>query len=913
MTTEDLTSKTKVFVSYSRKDSQFTRRLYEALRGRGYDVDFDSADHDPTNVSAGISAQDEWWLRVKEQIAECDTMVFVVSPDSAASRVCDDEIAHARNLGKRVIAILRRAINFEFAPERLRALNVKLSFEGDADAAFEQAISKLCAEIDLDVHWYRQGSRLTTDAQLWNAHGRPEGELLPSGRISDAESWALRRPASAPDLGPLLLTFVEESRKKEQADRNRLLTALGRAFVKPAEQAIKNGRCDTALRLCAASVLVSDDLDMKLVPQRQRPLGAAAGLQTLRRVIHGHESYVHHVAVSPDGGRIVSGSSDDTARIWDAATGQQLACLVGHERLVRSAVFSPGGDRVLTASWDGTARVWSAHDGSELSRLAGAGGRGWCAAFSPDGSYLVFSSDGRAEDALNAAHGGMRDEDRVQIIETATGKEVVRFKNTDSRVWSCDFNADGTQVVGASPTGVHLWDAQTGRELARWKDGSMPYDAALNPTAQHVAAALTDGTIVVREVSSGRQLHRLEGHESAVRSVSYSHDGGRIASSSSDGSVRLWDAATGSEIACMRAHEGWVTSVAFALDDTRIFSAGDHTVRVWDCAPTRELARLAAPTLEPASVSFTEDGVILVSSRYGVRRYDASSGSELPRSPKDVGVPADTLRDAEAAKRVLEITGHSDAVKQAAFSPDGKRLASVSADGTLRMWNVASGDEVAHADVEHANTVTFSADGTMLGVACGASSADSKEDLPVAVVCEAEHLREIIRLYGHQSPVSSVAFDPNGPRVATTSGDRTIRLWDISHARALVGPAKIVLAASLSAGRGKLSPTDRKDFLMQSLPDEDDDLHQALMNRLSDAEREDVVRRAHILAQPLHRACYLAPSQRPGYAPKVQGKEPEMPKRPPRGQWALPLVASVAASVGVGIALLLVRMGLISP
>src|SRR5262245_31863842 len=145
---------TRVFLSYSRRDAAFIRRLAQALDARLYVSDFDQTDKDPANLEVGISAQDEWWLRLKEMIAAADVMVMAISPDSAASRVCDDEIAYARSLGKRIIPILRRPIDFDRAPERLRALNVKLNFQADDAETFTTALDRLCAELDLDIEWH---------------------------------------------------------------------------------------------------------------------------------------------------------------------------------------------------------------------------------------------------------------------------------------------------------------------------------------------------------------------------------------------------------------------------------------------------------------------------------------------------------------------------------------------------------------------------------------------------------------------------------------------------------------------------------------------------------------------------------------------------------------------------------------
>jgi TIR domain len=127
--------KARVFLSYSRKDAAFTRRLSAALAGRGYAPDYDQSSRGPANIDTGISAEDEWWQRLEEMIAAAETMVIVGSPDLAKSKVCAEEIAHARNLGKRIIPVLFRTIDFDTAPPRLKALNFKIDFTGTDEAS----------------------------------------------------------------------------------------------------------------------------------------------------------------------------------------------------------------------------------------------------------------------------------------------------------------------------------------------------------------------------------------------------------------------------------------------------------------------------------------------------------------------------------------------------------------------------------------------------------------------------------------------------------------------------------------------------------------------------------------------------------------------------------------------------------
>jgi hypothetical protein len=100
----------------------------------------------------------------------------------------------------------------------------------------------------------------------------------------------------------------------------------------------------------------------------------------------GHEEGVWPASWSPDGTRILTGSEDNTARVWDAQTGEELFSLIGHEDWVLHATWSPDGTRILTAAFNGTSRVWDAQTGVELASMAGY------AVWSPDGKYIFTTS-----------------------------------------------------------------------------------------------------------------------------------------------------------------------------------------------------------------------------------------------------------------------------------------------------------------------------------------------------------------------------------------------------------------------------------------------------------------------------------------------------------------------------------------
>ncbi|HXP62899.1 MAG TPA: serine/threonine-protein kinase, partial [Dongiaceae bacterium] len=145
-------------------------------------------------------------------------------------------------------------------------------------------------------------------------------------------------------------------------------------------------------------------------------------LKTLR----GHLGWVTSVAFSPDGQRILTGSGDRTAKVWDAASGKELFALKGHTGEVHGAAFFPDGRRIVTGSWDGTARVWDAASGRELVPLDGHGAPILSVAFSPDGQQIAAG----------------RFDGTVEVWEAARGHRLLAFKRHDGLTVSVTFSPD---------------------------------------------------------------------------------------------------------------------------------------------------------------------------------------------------------------------------------------------------------------------------------------------------------------------------------------------------------------------------------------------------------------------------------------------------------------------------------------
>jgi len=282
----------------------------------------------------------------------------------------------------------------------------------------------------------------------WHQKDESDQELLPPGsRLHEAEELLHQAPDLLDDAG--LRTFIERSLDRAARIDREAQGTLRREALRLAQLADEQIKAGDAV----ASVLLGlEAVDRVHLVRDEPPLAlAVTGLyestlaQKELRVLHGHEHLLFSAVFSPDGTRVLTASSDHTARLWNATSGQQLQVLRGHEDVVSSAMFSPDGARVLTASDDGTARLWDATSGQQLQVLRGHEGSVSSAVFSPDGTRVLTAS------------GDFLGRDNIARLWDA-GQELLALRGHESWVSSAVFSPDGARVLTASSDDTaRLW------------------------------------------------------------------------------------------------------------------------------------------------------------------------------------------------------------------------------------------------------------------------------------------------------------------------------------------------------------------------------------------------------------------------------------------------------------------------
>lgn len=544
-----------------------------------------------------------------------------------------------------------------------------------------------------------------------------------------------------------------------------------------------------------------------------------------------HAAGLSSLAVSPDGAHCAVGTYDGkvlvyaTAALTSPGTGEvptPRLTIAAHQHMVYCLCFDPSGERLASSSADRGVKVWELASGRQLAEFTNHTYPVGSIRFAPDGQRLCSSSYQRPR-------GG-----EIRIWEASSGRELAVLLSGYAPMTCSHWSSDGTRIVGASwDQQLHVFelakpDAPLVQKLGTDGTYRAAQASALSPDGRLVAVACKDHQVHLFEAWTGAPVRDFVGHRKIVEGVAFSPDGTLLASVSADSSLRLWNVADGSSVAVLHGHRGLVRGVAFAGDGAHVLTASaDGSVRTWRVATALATAERIVLPKTAYHVAERPDGAVLALGdaegrlqlaspqdgrgrevlahdagwiaglqwhRQGERWQLLAAGQPLLQLWEPGGGPRRTFVDPDAPGDAKAFGGGIDGV---ARSPDGQRIAAVSRDGKARLWDAASGALRWRIDLpRQALRVAFAPGGDVLGI-CGLAGASLHDAATGATT---------VPLVGHRGSVQALCFAPDGTEVITLGDDGTVRFWQASDGRLLA-------TARAHDGRGQaaaLSPDGRR-------------------------------------------------------------------------------------------------------
>lgn len=821
-TESDQLTNGSVFISYSRKDKEFVRKLYDGLVSKNVKawVDWE-----------GIPLSADWMEEITRAVNGADAFLVILSPDWLASKVCLQELELGLKNDKKLIPILYRPPEpGTDLPDKVAATNwVYLRPEDD----FDSTLLRLVEAINTDLDWVRDHTRLLQRAVEWDSKARNPSFLLRGTDLQEAEGWMNQAAMNAKRQVLALQSDYILIGRKEAVARQRITTiAISLALVVSVVLGViavfqwreadiakteafaqrnaaeaqyyqgKGGSLDTSTLLAIDSLETADTFQAEDII-RQNLSYMPIPVNQMQELPNNE---ITNIEFSPDESTFATNGLSGQACLWHADTNVKQYC-VTQGKAIYDAVFTRDGKFLVTSSDDGFVNFWNMGDG-KLSHQLPVAGQLPDLEVSQDGKWLAIAGESKItlvnlqdDQALpqeilqqglvevvrispdSQWLGAGTYQGQVSLIRLGNNVSEPVINHDGQEVLAIAFSPDNRQMVSAGADNkARVWDLQAKKEILTLSHGDWVEDVIFSPDGKMILAAADDNRVWRWNVASGQPQPRLHHEGFALKARFSPFDGRWIASTGADKTMRVWDTVSGSQM-LEASLDDRGSSLAFSPDGSRVI-VGDRSghITVWQISSIN--ARVSTiqflDLIHEIKAAPTGEFFIVNTDDKNVRAFPFADLLQI-RSDTE----GKDLFSAGGLTYSLEI------------SPDVKWIAAAEKDQSRTLlYHIEDGKTTLLQQGSKVTDVAFTPDNAKLFTA----GMDNK--ILIWDVHSGEKLAELVST----APVLSIGVSVDGQYlVAGLDGREANMVWDLSTNQ----PLEAGLPQSGSAGQIAFSPDGR--------------------------------------------------------------------------------------------------------
>ena len=449
----------------------------------------------------------------------------------------------------------------------------------------------------------------------------------------------------------------------------------------------------------------------------------------LVRTVSAHTNCVNGIAISNDGGLMVSVSDDENVKLWEVISGELVQKLSGHNERIDACAISPDGKTLVSTSETGRVKVWSVPSGKLRQTLQNDAATSYA-------GYLIVSQLG----------------DGKRVVRQVDRKKFDRKQLYPVQIRACAIDNDGHIIVAAAlKNTVHVWRLRNGEVMSTFQLPASVRAVAMNRDGTRLLSGSDDGIVNLWDAFSGHLRRQLFGHQAAITACAISDDGHLIMSGSEDGAVIVWEAPTGRLLHTLSSYGSEVRACALSGDGRTLISGSvDGALKVWNVHGEDPISVHTSPTFTVNGCAISHDGETAVA------------------ASEDGGLNVWNVTTGLLSRRLF---GHKSSANACAISHNPVLLASVSDDETIKVWDLATGTltRSLSGHTGSINACAINRDGTIV---------ISGGDDETAIVWRVSSGEVIFTLRGHSDWLTGCAITPNGEVIASASADGTVKIWN---------------------------------------------------------------------------------------------------------------------------------------